>query len=101
MEPIEDIEYMANKTLAISLLTTQTAFLGYNEISDDHLLVNNLVLMFKFYIFNARRNCCLNIEHLKAVIDKTKNITKEINKREPNKRSKYLKMSRPFIEHNT
>ena len=40
----------------------------------------------------------LNMEHLKAVIDKTKSIEEEISKHEPKIRSKYLKKWHPFID---
>ena len=40
----------------------------------------------------------LNIEHLKAIIDKTKSIEEEISKHEFKKTSKYLMKWRPLID---
>ena len=40
----------------------------------------------------------LNIEHLKAIIDKTKSIEEEISRHEFKKISKYLMKWRPFID---
>ena len=50
------------------------------------------------YIHNSRNSDYLNIEHLKAIIDKTKRIEEEISKHELKKRSKYLTKWRPFID---
>ena len=56
------------------------------------------MLVFKFYICNSRNTGYLNIEHLKAIIDKTKRIEEEISKHELKKRSKYLMKWRPFTD---
>lgn len=82
-------EYMGNRRSAILLLTSQSAFLGFIELS-DYFLMNHLTFFFKFCVYNARSSGYLNIEYLKAIIDKAKNIEREINKHQPNKRFKYL-----------
>ena len=46
---------------------------------------------------NSRNSGYLNIEHLKAIIDKIKSIKEEISKHEPKKRSNYLKKWCLFI----
>ena len=68
----------------------QSAILGQIDLSDDYLLINHLILIYKFFIYNSRNRDYLNIEHLKAIIDKTKRIEEEIRKHELKKRSKYL-----------
>ena len=73
----------------------QSAILGHSDLSDDYLLVNHLILICKFYIYNYRN---LNIEHLQSIIDKIKSIDKEISKHEPKKRTKYLEKWHPFIK---
>ena len=72
--------------------------LGHIDLSDDYLLINHLILIYKFYIYNSRNRGYLNIEHLKAIIDKTKRIEEEISKHERKKRSKYLIKWRPLID---
>ena len=76
-------------------------FLGFDELFDDNLSISHIILIFKFDVYDAKNNGYLNIEYLRAITDKTKNIEKKISKRDPNKRSKHLKKCRPFIEYNT
>ena len=83
--------FITNETLSILSLTPQSAILGHIDLSDDYLLINRLILIYKFYIYNSRNRGYLNIEQLKAIIDKTKRIEEEISKHELKKRSKYLK----------
>ena len=44
----------------------QSAILGHINLWVDYLLINHLILIYKFYKYNSRN------EHLKAIIDKTK-----------------------------
>ena len=57
-------EFIFNETLSFPLLTAQSAILGHIDLSNDYL----------FYIYNSRNRNYLNIEHLKAIIDKTERI---------------------------
>ena len=82
------MEFMAKKTIAIPVLTTQSAFLSFSKLSDDYLLINHVIVILKLSIYNARNKGYLNIAYLKAVIDKTKNIEKKISKSKPKKISK-------------
>ena len=83
-------EFISNKTLSFPSLTPQSVILGHIELSDNHLLINHLIFIYKFYVYNSRNRGYLNIERLKAIIDKTKRIEEEISKHELKKRSKYL-----------
>ena len=78
--------FISNKTLFFPSLTSQSAILGHIDISDYYLLINHLILIYKFFTYNSRNRGYLNIEHLKAIIDKTKKIEEEISKHEPKKR---------------
>ena len=91
-------ELISNETLSFPSLTPQSAILGHVDLSDDYLLINHLIPIYKFYIYNSRNRGYLNIEHLKAIIDKTKRIEEEISKHELKKRSKYLMKWRPFTD---
>ena len=48
-------DYIANKTLAISLFTAQSAFLEFNELSFDYLLSNHITPIFKFYMYCQKK----------------------------------------------
>ena len=77
----------------------ESAILGHIDLLFCfYLLINHLILIYKFYIHNSRNRRHLNIEHLKAIVDKSKRIEEEIRKHELKKRSKYLKKWRPFID---
>ena len=76
----------------------QSAILGLIDLSDDYLLINHLILIYKCDIYNSRNRRCLATAHLKAIIDKTKWIDEEISKHELKKRSKYLMKWRPSID---
>ena len=67
-------KFISNKTLFIPSLMPQSAILGHIDLLDDYLLINHLILIYIFYIYNSRNRGYLKIEHLKAIIDKTKRI---------------------------
>ena len=75
-------EFISNETLSFPSLTPQSAILGHINLSDDYLLINHIILIYKFYIYNSRNRGYLNIEHLKTIIDTTKRIEEEISKHE-------------------
>ena len=91
-------EFISNETLSFPSLTPQSAILGHIDLSDKYLLINHLILIYKFYIYDSRNRDYFNIERLKVIIDKTKRIEEEISKHELKKRSKYLMKWRPFID---
>ena len=76
--------------LFILSLTSQSVILAHIDLSDDYLLINHLILIYKFYIYNSRNRGYLNVEHLIEIIDKTKRIEEDISKHELKKRSTYL-----------
>ena len=64
-------------------LTTQSFIMGICNLSENSLLPNHLLVIFKYYLYNAREDSNLSIEVLKASIYETKNIEKEISKIDP------------------
>ena len=91
-------EFISNVFISFPSLMPQSAILGHIDLSDDYLLINHLILIYKFYIYNSRNRGYLNIEHLKAIIDKTKRIEEEISKHKLKKWSKYLMKWPPFTD---
>ena len=70
--------FISNKTLSILSLSPQSAILGDIDLSDDYLLINHLILIYKFYICNSINRGYFNIENLKAIIHNTKGIAEEL-----------------------
>lgn len=56
-----------------------------SNLSENSLLLNQLLLTFKYHAYDAKEDGNPSIEHLKANISKTKNIEKEISKYDPKK----------------
>ena len=90
-------DFISDKTLFLPSLTLQSAILGHIDLSDDYL-INHIIHIYKIYIYNSRNRGYLNIEHLTAIIGKTKKIEEEISKHELKKESKYLVKWRPFTD---
>ena len=44
--------FIYNTTLFILSLTPQSAILGHIDLSDDYLLINHIILIYKFYLYN-------------------------------------------------
>ena len=43
-------DFISNETLSFPSLTPQSAILGHINLSDDYLLINHIILIYKFYI---------------------------------------------------
>ena len=55
-------DFISNETLSFPSLTPQSAIPGHIDLSDNYLLINHLILVYKFYIYNSRnRGLILNI----------------------------------------
>ena len=81
---------LENKILLPSI-TPQNAIFGFIDITENKILLNHLLLIFKFYLYNARKTGNINIENLKASICNIKNFEREISKDNPKKTMKYKK----------
>ena len=55
-------ELISDTTLSIPTLTPQSATLGHTDLSDDYLLINHLIPINKFYLYNSR-NRGLTLNH--------------------------------------
>ena len=81
---------LENKILLPSI-TPQSAIFGFIDITENKILLNHLLLIFKFSLYNARKTGNINIENLKASIYNIKNVEREISKDNPKKKMKYKK----------
>ena len=69
--------------------TPQSAIFGFWDLdTNEHLILNHLLLIFKMYIYNARTTGYLNISHLlihvKDIKDIEKNYVRMMQKGEKN-----------------
>ena len=78
-----EIQPFGPNALVSNPLTTQSFIMGISNLSENSLLPNHLLVIFKYYLYNAREDGNLSIELLKASIYETKNIEKEISKIDP------------------
>ena len=69
---------------------TQIAIFGSFNYKENFSIINHLLLIFKFYTYNCRSTCKLNIEQLKIIIYKTTNIELEVSKTATIKKQKYI-----------
>ena len=64
--------YLSEK-VALPVLNPQSAIFGFPDVLDDnYLLVNYLLLIFKYNIYYSRVNNTLNFESLKCIISQIK-----------------------------
>ena len=60
------------------------------------LIINHLFLIFKFYTYNSRSSCKLNIEHLRTLIYKARNIELEVSKTATIRKQKCINKWQPI-----
>ena len=81
-----------NGHLNLSHLIPQSVIFGFLDISNkDFLIVNHLLLLFKYYIYNARDQKHLVIEVLMKNIKNIYDIEKNLADQGPHKKKKCLK----------
>ena len=72
--------------------TSQSAILGFtNSQSKSFIIINHLLLNFKYYIFMSISNKHLNFLQLKTDIIKVKTLEEELSNGDNNKSKKYRK----------
>ena len=87
-----------NRKLNLPHLTPQSAIFGFLGTSNkDYLIVNHLLLLFKYYIYNARDQKRLVFEALMKNIKNIYDIEKNLAEQDPHKKTKFLKIWQ-FVE---
>ena len=72
--------------------TPQTAIFGFWDLdTNEHLILNPLLLIFKMYIYNTRTIGYLNISHLLIYIKGIKDIKKKLGENDAKRRNKFNK----------
>ena len=77
-------------------LTPQSAIFGFINKKENFLIINHLPLIFKFYTYNSKSSCKLNIKHLKIIIYKARNIELEVSKTATITKQKYIIKRQPI-----
>ena len=81
-----------NRHLNLPHLTPQSAIFGIlDNLNKDYFIVNHLLLLFKYYIYNARDRKRLVFETLMKNIKNIYDIVKNLVDQDPQKKTKFLK----------
>ena len=88
----ERLKYYIQNNLDLPSLTSQSAILGFTDSeSENFIIMNHLLLIFKYYIFKSRSNKHLSFLQLKTDIIKVKTLEEDLSNRDNNKSKKYRK----------
>ena len=88
----ERLKHYIRNNLDLPSLTSQSAILGFtNSESENFIIINHLLLIFKCYIFKYRSNKHLSFLQLKADIIKVKTLEEDLSNGDNNKSKKYRK----------
>ena len=78
-----------SERVALPVLNPQSAIFGFTDVLDHNcLLVNHLLLIFKYVIYNSRVNNNLSFQNLKCIISQIKYIEETISNNDLNKKRK-------------
>ena len=83
------LKSILSNNINFPISTPQSAIVGFWDLdTNEHLILNHLLLIFKMYIYNARTTGYLNISHLlihvKDIKDIEKNYVRMMQKGEKN-----------------
>ena len=80
--------YISEK-VALPVLNPQSAIFGFTDVLDhNYLLVNHLLLIFKYNIYNSRLENTLSFQSLKCAISQIKHVEETISNNDLNKKIK-------------
>ena len=81
--------YLSEK-VTLPILNPQSAIFGFPDIlNHNYLLVNHLLLIFKYNVYNSRVNNTLSFQNLKCVIFQIKYIEEKISENDLNKKKDF------------
>ena len=81
--------YISGKT-ALPGLTPQSPIFSFTDALDQNcIIVNYLLLIFKYNVYNSRVNKTLNFQSLKNAISQIKYIEQKISESDLNKKEKF------------
>ena len=86
------LKSILSNNINFPISTPQSAIFGFWDLdTNEHLILNHLLLIFKMYIYNARTTGYLNISHLQIYIKSIKDIEKKLCENNAKRRNKFNK----------
>ena len=86
------LKFILSNNLIFPISTPQSAIFGFWDLDmNEHLILNHLLLIFKMYIYNARKAGSLNINHLLIYIKGIKDSEKKLCENDVKRRKKISK----------
>ena len=81
------LQLYLSENVALPVLNPQSAIFGFTDVLDhNYLLVNHLLLIFKYNVYNSRVNNALSSQILKCVVPQIKFIEETISNNNLNKK---------------
>ena len=88
----KDLSNFLKNYLSLPDLNPQAAFFGFLDLNDEtFLIVNRILLTFKFYLYNSRNKKTPHLQSLLKQINKIKDIEKKLSENNEKKRKIYCK----------
>ena len=86
------LKSILSNNLIFPISTPQSAIFEFWDLdTNEHLILNHLLLILKMYIYNARTTVYLNISHLLIYIKGIKDTEKKLCENDANRRKKINK----------
>ena len=97
------LKSILSNNINFSISTPQSAIFGFWDLdTNENLILNHLLLIFKMYIYNARTRGYLNVSHLLMYTKSIKDIEKKLCENDAKKIKKFIKnWENILIEDNT
>ena len=89
----ETLKYYIQNNLDLPSLTSHSVILGFTDSSESEnfIIINHLLVIFKYYIFKSRSNKHLSFLQLKTDIMKVKTLEENLSNADNNKSKRYHK----------
>ena len=88
----KQLKSILSNNLIFLISTPQSTIFGFWDLdTNEHLILNHLLLIFKMYIYNARTTGYLNITHLMTFVKDIKDTKKELCENDAKRRKKFNK----------
>ena len=91
------LKSLLSNNINFPISTPQSAIFGFWDLhTNEHLILNHLLLIFKIYIYNARTTGYLNISHLLVCIKGIKDTEKKLLRMVQNEKKIQSEMEKCF-----